>query len=426
MATITKRGDTYRIKVSCGYDRNNKQIIRSVTYTPKSKTPAAAKKEVQRYADEYERRVHEGKYLDGDKLTFEQVTDYWLTGKAQRDISDGGEHYLSILKAYVFPAFYNLSIGEITRLHVQKIIDKAEKDGKAPSTIHSYWVAMNAVFKYACSKALIKENPCDYCDLPKRKADTKLHYFTSAQAALFLDTALTMDYEDTYKAHTRKDDTGLSYSVPDYTEIHRIPFQFRPLYALAIYGGFRRGELAALTWRDIDFDNRKISINKAVGKRKSGEIIKEPKTEKGKRVVTLPQSCFDLLSEWKKQQRQLRLSLGTAWKGAADFEDTNIFIQADGSRIYSDTISQKFKSIVKRYNQRCESLGLLPLPDIRFHDLRHTSATLLIGNGVDIETVSYRLGHSKASVTLDIYAHPLPENDTAAADVLERALAGVG
>ena len=422
MSTIIWRGKTARIMVSNGFDVYGNRIREQITYTPEATTPKAREKEVEQFARDFEKKVKEGKYLSGERMTFREVTEHWLKEWATLHLSDGGDGYMKMIEARAYPVFGNMPISKIMPLHIQEILTGMTRDGKAPQTVHYTWVAFNSVFRYAYRLRIIQENPCSRIELPRREIDTELHYFTEEQAKTFLNVALTMDYSETIKGHDRIDDTGKPYTVGTYNVNRNIPFQFRPLYALAIYGGFRRGEIAALTGRDIDFKSRTVTISKAAAVRKGGAIIKEPKTAKGNRTVTLPRACFDLLRQWRKQELEIRLKLGTAWKGAESFEDTFIFIQSDGKMIDLNTIGQRFKSVLKRYNAR-QKREEDKLPDIRLHDLRHTSATLLIGAGCDIETVSHRLGHSKASVTLDIYAHPLPENDKKASDILEKALA---
>lgn len=422
MANIERRGNTYRFRVSCGLDANGKQIVKKMTYVPQHKEGTKAyDKEIADALRDFEKRCKEGNVFDGDHLTYQTVAEHWKTEWAEKNLSDGGADYLKIIKYYAYPAFGSMKISKITPIHVQTFINNLEKKGLKPATIKRVIAAINSVFRYAYRLRIIQENPVSRCETPKIKRDTTLHYFTKGQAMIFLNKALTMEYEDKVKAHDRTDDTGKAYHVNEYSEVHKIPMQFRVLYTLAIYGGFRRGELAALTWRDIDFKKRTISINKAAALRKGGYIIKDTKTVAGIRTVTLPVSCFDLLRKWKIEEMNLRFSLGTAWEGADDFEDTNIFIQATGKMIDLNTIGHKFRDIIERYNAAVPDEAE-KLPIIKLHDLRHTSATLLIGSGCDIETVSKRLGHSKASVTLDIYAHPLPENDIAAATLLDKMM----
>ena len=175
-----------------------------------------------------------------------------------------------------------------------------------------------------------------------------------------------------------------------------------------------------MKWSDIDFENRTIKIDEAVTMSKDGEKVKEPKTEAGRRTVKLPRVCFDLLEDWKKEQRELSLKLGTAWTGkrGRDFEENFVFIRTEnGERMNVQTPSAKFRKILVAYNKSVDEEERLPM--IRLHDLRHTNASHLIAHGTDFETVAKRLGHSKASFTLDVYGHALESMDDKASDTLE-------
>ncbi len=200
--------------------------------------------------------------------------------------------------------------------------------------------------------------------------------------------------------------------------------QWRVYFFIAIFGGLRRGEVCALTWEDIDFSKHVIKINKAFANTKNGQILKAPKTDSAIRDLTLPDFCFDMLAELKKEQLQKVLLMGTAWNGHRNNEEDNynqnyVFTQYDGQPVNLSTPSHKFKEIIDMYNSTCEK-EKDKLPNIRLHDLRHTNATLLLSQNTDIETVSRRLGHSKTSVTLDIYGHALPENDEKASLALKK------
>jgi integrase len=123
-------------------------------------------------------------------------------------------------------------------------------------------------------------------------------------------------------------------------------------------------------------------------------------------------------------EKELCLQLGTLWIGerGKKFDENYVFIQLDsGLPLHIDTPTHKFKEVIEMYNRTCENEED-KLPLIHLHDLRHTSATLLISNGVDISTVSHRLGHKHTSVTLDVYSHFLPDKDEEASDTLERLL----
>lgn len=263
---------------------------------------------------------------------------------------------------------------------------------------------------------IIHENPCNRIRLPKNKADTDLHYFTLNQAERFLNSLseeFTIEHPEVVRKNGRK--------IPAYTETVTTPFQYVPFFQLAIYGGFRRSEILALTWNDIDFKNRTVSITKAITKTKEGQYTKETKTVAGNREIMLPTQCFEVLKEWKLKQMELSFSMGKSWKGKTgkNFDDNFIFIQLEnGLRMDVDTPTHRFKKAIENYNATCKKEED-KLPLIHLHDLRHTSATLLLANKVDIETVSHRLGHSKPSITLDVYGHWMKETDRTASDTLE-------
>ncbi len=425
MASITKRGNTYRIRVSMGRSRDGKKLMETITYTPSATTPKAIEKEVRKYADEFEDRVKSGKYLSGEKLSFIDVEEVWKKDWAEDNLTVSVyEGYLDILRNRVHPYIGELKISKINALHIQNIYNKMKAEGRAPKTIKRTHTAINSVFRYAFRMGIIQENPCDRIELPKNKADTDLHYFTLEQSKRFLsalETGITVHHKEIIRKNGRK--------IPAHDEIMDIPFQYRVYFTLAIYSGARRGEMIGLTWKDIDFENKTIDINKAVAKVKGGQIIKSTKTVSGNRRMILPDECFSLLKEWRKEQQTLSIKLGTQWKGyrGRDFDNNSIFIQMDsGEMMYLDTPKGKFEHILTAYNNMIssdktlspEAKESMTLPVIRLHDLRHTSATLLLGYGVDIETVSHRMGHSKASITLDVYGHCLEEMDTKASETL--------
>lgn len=421
MATITKRNDSYRIRVSLGFDANGKQIQKTCTYKPQSTTPKAIEKEVQQFANDWEKRIREGKFFDGESMTFKEVAEQWFEKYEKNVLSIGQqEKYLRYLETKVYPTIANLKISSIKPIHIQNIVDDMNSKGYSAQYIRRVYVAVCGVFNYAYRLEIIDRNPIDRIKLPPLKKKDELHYFTLEQAKEFLH-ALDMEYTFTYKEHTSHQRiTKKEQSISEYTQVKKVPLQFKVLFNLAIKGGFRIGEILALTWNDIDFESNVIHIRHNTGRSNKGQYIKEPKTITSIRDVKMPQSCFDLLKDWYKEEKHLAHEMGTAWQGkhGKKFNDTFIFIQNDGKQMNIDTPYQRFKTIIKNYNATIEDDDK-KLPEIRLHDLRHTSATLLLSENVDIETVSQRLGHSKASITLDVYGHALKKKDEEASDKIE-------
>ena len=305
--------------------------------------------------------------------------------------------------------------------------------GLAPATIRRVVSAMRSVFKYALYCDMINTNPCDNLILPKLQKADDIHCFDVVQAQRFLK-ALGMNYPKTYGSRKRKDSNGNEYIVNGYTEYKEIPFQLQIYFTLAIQGGFRRGELIGLEWRDIDFDAQTITINRAVSLTKEhGEIVGEPKTPTSYRTVYMSAECMDMLAQWLDTQKEY-CDLST-WAGMPQRRilENPVFIQSNGKRMNLSTPEHRFRSILKAYNSMIEEQAIkLPtaesqaskraekLPIIRLHDLRHTFATILIGNGTDIVTVSKLMGHANPSVTMNVYSHLLKQNAKDAALVFER------
>ena len=189
---------------------------------------------------------------------------------------------------------------------------------------------------------------------------------------------------------------------------------------ISLSTGLRIGEICALKWSDIDFVHASVSVNKSTARVGHEQITKSPKTKKSNREIVLPGHLMDMLKKYRTEQAKYRLSIGDQWQG-----DDYLFIQQNGKQMDLSTPYHVFKKVIKNYNKTVKQKELL-LPDIPLHGLRHTSATLLISQNVDVRTVSNRLGHAQTSTTMNIYAHQLEKMDEMAAGVLESLLTNHG
>lgn len=425
MASIKERNGSYQITVSCGRDIYGKKLIETTTYTPDpSLTPKKRQKAVEEFARQFEADIKNGIAMDGRKITLKEFTDRWLKEYASQKLQPGTvEKYKAELDDKILPVIGHLKLSELrpatlNATFVAMTKDGARKDGKAGgysrATIKKTQDVLSSVLRTAMEWEIIEKNPMDKVRSVGECAADKVEFFTPEQASLFLDY-IEKPYKVKTKGHKRTDDTGIEYSVGDYERTKEIPEQLRVLFNLAIYGGLRKGELLALEWSDIDFDNDTVTVSKAVSVVAGEQITKEPKTKTSRRTVSIPRFLTQRIKAMKHERLKYRLSIGDYWQGA-DW----LFIQENGKQMSYSTSYSAFQDTITRYN--ADKKPGKQLPVIPFHGLRHTSATLLIASKQDVRTVSSRLGHAQASTTMNIYAHALQETDRKAVNALENML----
>lgn len=415
MASVTKRGNNYRISVSNGRDVNGKQIIETATFTPDpDKTDKQNEKALQRFTIDFEDKVKAGKLLRGDKMTYKEYIALWLSEYAYKQMEQTSiERCESSLYGIVLPAIGHLKLSAIQPLHIQRLYSDLqekgyERNGKQytykANSIKRIHQIISSSLNTAVQWQLIETSPCQHVKPPRSEKQVDVKHFTLEQTKAFLEQ-LDKPYTVAHWGRQKKDGTESN----KHYEVKTIPLQYKALFYLAIFGGFRRGELIALTWNDIDFEHCTVSVSKSSARTKDGIITKSPKTFSSNRTVSLPADTLDLLRKHRTEQQRYRLSLGTYWQG-----DNYVFIQDSGRQMDISTPNKVFQKIIRLHNETAKE----PLPLITFHGLRHTSATLLIAQNVDVKTVSSRLGHSETSTTMDIYAHALQKQDEIAAESL--------
>jgi integrase len=170
----------------------------------------------------------------------------------------------------------------------------------------------------------------------------------------------------------------------------------------------RRGELLGLQWGDVDLDRGTLRVERSVEETKAGLRVKEPKTKRSRRNIGLPQDAVAMLRNHRVAQLELRLKLGLG----NITPQTLVFSTIEGELLSPDNLSRDWIRVCK----------LRKLPRHGFHALRHTHLSILIRQGMDILTISRRIGHSKPSVTLDVYGHLIEGADTDAARALDGLL----
>jgi len=260
---------------------------------------------------------------------------------------------------------------------VQDLVADMLERGLSPRTIKYAHTLLNDALGHAVRWRLLPNNPAQHVTLPRQERN-EMRVLSKKQVTAFLEAA-----------------EGDRY----YT-----------LFLLAIATGIRSGELLGLQWKDVDMQRATVAVHRTLVRIGTNWSFTEPKTARSKRRIALPHSVLPVLRTHRKQQAEERLMCGEKY----DDHDL-VFATATGKPLRRRNLNRRhFKPILDRAD----------LPDIRFHDLRHTCATLLLAEGENPKVVSERLGHSSITLTLDTYSHVLPNMQRKAADKLEVALFG--
>lgn len=311
-------------------------------------------------------------------------------------------------------------------LSVSLTKDNAKKDGKGSykiASIKKFHKIISGIMRTAVRWNVIEENPCDKAELPReRNKSNDVKHFTLEQAMTFLE-AMDKPYSVPFKGHKITVPSGKVIELDTYIKERMLPIQFKIFYRLSLFGGLRKGELIALTWQDIDFENNTLSITKSAGHVQEGQTIKATKTVNSNRIIPIPKTEIDLLSRWKTEQKNFMLTVGSKWEGyrGKEFDKNNVFIQMNvnyGKTMNVSTPYRKFVDFINYYNQTIEKEEN-KLPVIPLHGLRHTCATLNIALGTDIKTVQAILGHANIQTTLNTYTHALEEKKREASNALD-------
>lgn len=403
MASIRKRGNSYQIIVSNGRDIYDNQIFERITWKPDpNKTEKQNQKALERFAMEFEDKVKNGRYLDGEKLTFNDFTARWLSEYAMIQLEPTTiDMYKNLLNVHILPVLGHLKLSKVQPNHLNKLYAdmlQIRKDGKeggySPTTIKRCHAVISSIFSTAVHWNIVTDNPCERVRPPKQVHNASdVKFFTVEQTELFLT------------------------ELDEQTKQGLIKLQHNIFFQLCIFCGLRRGETVALLWSDINFPDKTVSITKSTSLVDSKPYTKAPKNHTSERVISIPEHIIKQLRRYRLEYNTYRLSIGSQWIERPDKEEY-IFIQWNGLQMYPSTPYNIFKDVLHRYNSEHEE----KLPDIPLHGLRHTSATLLISQNVDVRTVSNRLGHAQTSTTMNIYSHSLQKKDEAAAGALESLL----
>lgn len=450
MATITKRGSSYKITASAGFDFNGNRIRKHMTWTPpEGMTQRQINKELQRQAVLFEEQISAGIVQDST-MRFADFIDLWLAQYAKRQLKPKtveeyekllpaikkalGHIKLKELKTGHLNAFYN-NLQEAGIRHDKKYIrrinlaaelksrklSKAELHRRSGVSVYSIRAAVDGD---AVNQATA-QRICDELGKPLNKvfvetgaeetlsANTVRHYhriissclnkavkwgcITSNPAA----NAELPRMEQKEAAHLEVDDAKRMLEL-----LQEAPIKYRCAITFDLLSGLRRGELLGLRWQDVDFDSETIQVVQTLSYvQGKGLFFDTPKNQTSARPLRLSCAAFAVLREYKAWQDKQAFACNDAWKNTAGL----VFTAEDGSPMHPDTISNWFREF-------CRSNGL---PDVHIHSLRHTYASMMIADGTPLVVVSRRMGHAQVSTTANIYAHVIASADEKAAQVTD-------
>lgn len=382
---IDMGNNKYRLRYSQGFDNNGKRRYISETVS------ATSRREAEKKMAELISRVEGGCTYSASKTTLNEFSKKWLETYVKPNLSPTTyQSYSEKLDKHILPYLGSKRLDKIKPLDIDNLYNflltkqtnRKDEFGNfktlSPTSVHRVHEILSKMFNDANRWDLVPYNPCTKVIQPKYRR-TKMSCYDEETSKRLINTLL-----------------------------QKAPIKYKCFVILAILTGFRRGEIVGLHWDDIDFKNKTIAVNRsAYYLSGQGTNEKDPKSETSNRTITVPVICFELLKQWRAEQAKTRLALGNDWQGAK-----NIFTTYDGKIMNPSTGPKWFSEFLRKNNFR----------HIRFHDLRHTFATLLVGHKIDIKTVSSTLGHAQASTTMNYYVHNLESASKASVELLENML----
>jgi len=329
----------------------------------KWKTIGPSKKEAERALVELMRRIHRAEYQEAEEIAFKDFAQKWLEDHAKPRVRIATfEGYRDMLKLHLVPYFGDQKLQKISAHSVEKYLSDKRKEGKlSPRTIGYHLFMLKTMFKRAIIWGYLYANPAQYIERPRAETK-KMDFLTVEELQLFLKN---------------------------------VSPKFFPFFLTTVLTGMRRGELFALKWGDINWVTGQIHVRRAYVR----ERFQEPKSRAGTRAIVMPPILVKVLKRHKLSSPASDLNL--------------VFPNEEGNPLNGGNIyNREFLPALRRAG----------LCKIRFHDLRHTYASLLIAQGENLKFIQQQLGHSSAQMTLDRYGHLMPQVQHGAGERLQNTV----
>lgn len=409
MGSIEQRGpNSWRVGVQVQTENGRKWIRRSLKLS-EALSPAQQRRQAEKALHQLEADVENGKARANQNMTVDDLAALWMRRHVLANLSPvTAKNYKHLLDRRILPKLGSIPVEKVTPGVIADFMAAIREEGRisqlkpeeelktkrrpsdvarlakkpdAPlsdKTLRTYYDTLFQMFEKAVHWEILWRNPVAAVDRPRFRS----------KPVKFLD-----DDQAVQLLRALQGEENMS---------------FRCAVLLALTCGLRLGEVGALTWADVNWKKCTIDISKAVKYTPAaGSFVGDTKSESSDRTITLPAGMMALLDETKKHHDYLAEFLGDRWRGVG-----RIVCSWDGSPLHHDTPSKQFRAFADKHG----------FTGVRFHDLRHTHATLLFASNIDAVAVASRLGHAKADTTLRIYAHALKRRDEDSALAMQAIL----
>ncbi|MBC1628959.1 site-specific integrase [Listeria welshimeri] len=369
VGTIEKRSpSSWRLRVTVDYDEAGNPIRKQ--RTTRTKRAEDREKELMAFINELE----SGDYLDIKSVLFQDFVKEYMINHVEKNLQiTSQELYSNIINVHILPSFARKKLGDISTMQVLRFFDDMEKTGKSVYVRRNTLSTLRSIFTQAVKWKVIKHNPCDGVSPPRRPKKIQKVYNEADVSKLFKKL-----------------------------KTERIDWQV--LVSIAVMTGAREGEIAGLEWKHIDLNKQTILFEQTIVEEKGVGVTVRSGLKGGKdKLVSIPDSLAALLAEYKEVRENEKSAAQEEWTWSEHFF---LFTNVNGKPIRTDSIYQRWIKFLEKNG----------LERIRFHDIRHTSASLLIAKGVHAKVIQERLGHADIGTTMNTYSHVFREADQSAAD----------
>ncbi|MEK4730063.1 site-specific integrase [Paenibacillus sp. FSL L8-0641] len=368
--SIKKVGTKYRVTFELGKDLNGKRQRDYATVNSEA--------EAKKLLAEFEYNQNRNLLVQSNAMSLIEFLNLWMDNYVKYNCEETTTYgYKNILNKHISHFFGGVELQKLQSGHIQQYYKHLmDEKNLSPNTVHKHHALIRKALDYGLKQQLVYRNVADAVALPKRKRYEGKSY-TKEQLIELL-----------------KKVKGTKLEVPIY---------------LAVYLGLRREEIIGLKWKYVDFESQTLHIYEVRTSAGKAIITKAPKTEKSRRSLHINDELYSLLKMHKVKQEELRNMLGSAYDNAG-----YVYSHDNGKPYRVNSVTEQFKTFLEKQQ----------LPKIRLHDLRHSFASVLYNQGMDLKAISEALGHSDIGTTNKIYTHRFDKTHKNTINAMSQALKG--